>query len=117
MNFDNIRTIAEVILAIGVFALAAGYTWSQFKSGKSAAVKDLNDTLNELLKARDVQIADLVAMSKSNTQRIAYLEGQVETLSSKKTDLETLIKAALQTHLDTHPEVAKELFQNMQKTA
>jgi len=113
MNFEYIRTIVEVILGLGVIAIGIPYLWSQLKKGKSDVAKDLNDTLNDLLRARDVKIKDLETLTEKQGQRITYLEGQVHTLNTQKTDLEILIKTALKEHFAANPQMANELSKSI----
>ncbi len=117
MSTDFIKTIAEVILAIGVIALSIGYAVAQLRQGKNTAARDLAATLEELLKARDIKVSDLENVVKEQGNKIAHLEGIIETLYKKKTDMETLIKTALKEHFATHPDMAQELVKKGLKTS
>lgn len=107
MDWNNIRTIIDIIATGGLLIAGLIYWRSQSTKAKSIAEQDLNDTLNELLQARDKKIKDLEDLVQEQGKEIEQMKETIEILSSKKTDLEALVILALKDYFSTHPEVAQ----------
>jgi 6-phosphogluconate dehydrogenase len=106
MNWENIRAFFDIIATGGLVIAGLIYWRSQSTKAKNIAEKDLNDTLNELLEARDKKIKDLEELAIAQGKEIDQMKETIEILSSKKTDLEALVILALKDYFSTHPEVA-----------
>ncbi len=106
MNWTDIRVIFDIISTGGFVIVGLIYWKSQSTKANSIAEKDLNETLNELLEARDKKIKDLAELVQEQGKEIEQMKQTIEILSSKKTDLEALVILALKDYFSTHPNVA-----------
>ena len=110
MNWENIRVIFDIIATGGLMIASLIYWRSQSTKAKSIAEKDLNDTLNELLEARDKKIKDLEELAIEQGKEMVRLKEALEVISAKKTDLEGLVLLALKDYFSTHPEIAEAIY-------
>jgi len=106
MNWENLRVIFDIFATGGLIIAGLIYWKSQSTRAKSIAEQDLNDTLNQLLEARDKKIKDLEELAIEQGKQIEQMKETIEILSSKKTDLEALVILALKDYFSTHPQVA-----------
>ncbi len=113
MNWIDIRLIFDIMSTGGLIIAGLIYWKSQSTKAKSIAEKDLNDTLNELLEARDKKIKDLEETVLEQGKEMVRLKDALEVISAKKTDLEALVILALKDYFATHSDVAQ-AFQKMQ---
>jgi len=115
----TIGSTIETITTIGIIIFSVSYTYTQLKSAKSKQVEDANDklshTLNELVATQDKKIDELKKEWLSSQQKIKFLEGRVEELSRKNTDLQDIISVALDRFFSAHPEEAIRLAKQTSK--
>lgn len=110
MNWTDIRIIFDIISTGGFVIVGLIYWRSQSTQAKSIAEKDLNETLNELLEARDKKIKDLEELAQEQGKEMVRLKEALEVISAKKTDIEGLVLLALKDYFSTHPEIAEAIY-------
>ncbi|HWY79452.1 MAG TPA: hypothetical protein VNW29_03780 [Candidatus Sulfotelmatobacter sp.] len=115
MNWENIRAVFDIIATGGLMIAGLIYWRSQSTRAKNIAEKDLNNTLNQLLEARDKKIKDLEELVQEQGKQIVHMKETIEILISKKTDLEALVILALKDYFSTHSDVAQAQWEKEDK--
>ena len=110
MNWIDIRVIFDIFATGGLIIAGLIYWKSQSTKAKNIAEKDLNETLNELLEARDKKIKDLEELTQEQGKEMIRLKEALEVISAKKTDIEGLVLLALKDYFSSHPEIADAVY-------
>ena len=130
MTLEGVGLVASLIVALGVFVAALGYTVGKFHTSRRTGETEVEDRVMKLIKderdtlERKVQEAKeerervataLRAEVKEKDRELAVLQGKVQQLSSEAAELRKLVMgekvpSALASEIAIHHEVTREHF-------
>ena len=100
--WEVMQAVVGILLGVGALGLGLGYAYGKFSEGKDNVLRLDNEDLRKSRSDQDKKIVDL-------QQRVSELEGKLKVITHQNHNFSSIIRLAMETYAEKHPEIVETL--------